>query len=141
MASLFALGVVMSSMRTTPALAPGLKAPPRARSWPDRPDPRANPRQSGWTSASTEIDGVRWPVKHVIALATGAERTRFQSRDSLRAGRDSGLQSDFGIVGVECLTNEFERSREIFFEGGLDLAGRKDEPTFGLAAGTQFDGQ
>ena len=30
------------------------------------------------TSASAEIDNVRWPVKQVIALATGAKRTRFQ---------------------------------------------------------------
>lgn len=31
-----------------------------------------------------EIDGVRWPVKQVIALATGAKRSRFQSQDSRR---------------------------------------------------------
>lgn len=31
-----------------------------------------------------EIDGVRWPVKQVIALATGAKRGRFQSQDSRR---------------------------------------------------------
>lgn len=31
-----------------------------------------------------EVDSVRWPVKQVIALATGAERTRFQSQDSRR---------------------------------------------------------
>jgi hypothetical protein len=54
-------------------------------------------------------------------------------------GCESGLQSDFDSVGVECLTNEFECGREIFFESGPDLARRKDEPTFGLAAGTQFD--
>ena len=83
---------------------------------------------------------MRWPVKHVIVPATGAKRTRFQSQDS-RRWHDSGLQSDFDSVGVECLTNEFECSREIFFESGPDLARRKDEPTFGLAAGTQFDGQ
>jgi hypothetical protein len=92
------------------------------------------------TSASAEIDDVRWPVKQVIALATGAKRTRFQSQDSGR-WRDSGLQPDFDSVGVERLTNEFECSREIFFESGPDLIRRKDEPTFGLAAGTQFDGQ
>jgi hypothetical protein len=56
-------------------------------------------------------------------------------------GCDSRLQSEFDSVGVECLTNEFECGREIFFESGLDLTRRKDEPTFGLAAGTQFDGQ
>jgi hypothetical protein len=31
-----------------------------------------------------EIDGVCWPVKQVIALSTGAKRTRFQSQDSRR---------------------------------------------------------
>lgn len=31
-----------------------------------------------------EVDGVRWPVKQVIALATGAKRGRFQSQDSRR---------------------------------------------------------
>lgn len=30
------------------------------------------------------VDGVRWPVKQVIALATGAKRSRFQSQDSRR---------------------------------------------------------
>lgn len=31
-----------------------------------------------------EVDGIRWPVKQVIALATGAKRSRFQSQDSRR---------------------------------------------------------
>jgi hypothetical protein len=52
---------------------------------------------------------------------------------------DLGLQS-VGFIGVEYLTDEFECSRQIFFKGGPDLARRKYEPTFGLAAGTQFDG-
>jgi hypothetical protein len=56
-------------------------------------------------------------------------------------GRDSGLHSGFDSVGVEGLPNEFECGREIFFESGPDLARRKDEPTFSLTAGTQFDGQ
>jgi hypothetical protein len=83
---------------------------------------------------------VRWPVKHVIALATGAKRAGFQSQD-FRRWPDSGLQSAFDSVEAECLTNEFECGREIFFESRPDLARRKDEPTFGLAAGTQFDGE
>jgi hypothetical protein len=64
--------------------------------------------------------------------------------DPLPAGRrwrDSGLQSGFDRVGVECLTDEFECGREIFFESEPDLGRRKDEPTFGLTAGTQFDSQ
>lgn len=31
-----------------------------------------------------EVDGVRWPVKQVISLATSAKRTRFQSQASRR---------------------------------------------------------
>ncbi|MGW0902986.1 hypothetical protein [Streptomyces sp. NPDC002853] len=31
-----------------------------------------------------EVDGVRWPVKQVIALATGVKRSRFQSQASRR---------------------------------------------------------
>lgn len=31
-----------------------------------------------------EIEGARWPVKPVVALATGAKRSRFQSQDSRR---------------------------------------------------------
>lgn len=55
---------------------------------------------------------------------------------------DSGLQFiAFDNVRVESLTDEFEGSWEIFFEGGPDMARRKDEPTFGLAGGTQFDGE
>ncbi len=31
-----------------------------------------------------EIDGVRWPVKQVVALATGLDRRAFQSQNSRR---------------------------------------------------------
>lgn len=31
-----------------------------------------------------DVDGVRWPVKQVISIATGAQRTRFQSQASRR---------------------------------------------------------
>jgi hypothetical protein len=85
---------------------------------------------SAWVSAT----GARCP------LPRPPRRSPCRSR-GLSAG-DLGLQSvGFDSVGVECLTDEFECGREIFFEGGPDLARRKDEPTFGLAAGTQFDGQ
>jgi hypothetical protein len=39
----------------------------------------------------TEIDGVRWPVKQVIALATGATRSQFQSQSSQRWLRTLGF--------------------------------------------------
>lgn len=43
----------------------------------------------GWTPEEVreywvDIDGVRWPVKQVVALGTGAKRSRFQSQDSRR---------------------------------------------------------
>lgn len=42
-----------------------------------------------------EVDGVRWPVKQVISLATGAKRSRFQSQDSRRWLQNLGF-----IVGA-----------------------------------------
>lgn len=39
-----------------------------------------------------EIDDVRWPVKQVIAVATGARRIRFQSQDSLRWLQNLGFK-------------------------------------------------
>lgn len=39
-----------------------------------------------------EVDGVRWPVKQVISLATGANRSRFQSQDSRRWLANLGLR-------------------------------------------------
>lgn len=38
-----------------------------------------------------EVDGVRWPVKQAIFLATGAKRSRFQSQDSRRWLQNLGL--------------------------------------------------
>lgn len=40
-----------------------------------------------------EVDGVRWPVKQVISLATGAKRTRFQSQASRRWLQNLGWSS------------------------------------------------
>ncbi|GAB3168155.1 hypothetical protein GCM10027059_30390 [Myceligenerans halotolerans] len=39
-----------------------------------------------------EIDGVRWPVKQVVAAATGAERTDFQSQEARRWLRKIGFE-------------------------------------------------
>lgn len=49
-----------------------------------------------------EIDGVRWPVKQVIALATGATRSRFQSQASRRwlASMGFAVGSGSGSSGV-----------------------------------------
>lgn len=43
-----------------------------------------------------EIDGVRWPVKQVIALATGAKRSDFQSQDSRRWLQNLGFTLGVG---------------------------------------------
>jgi hypothetical protein len=43
-----------------------------------------------------EIDGVRWPVKQVIALATGAKRSEFQSQDSRRWLQNLGFSLGAG---------------------------------------------
>lgn len=48
-----------------------------------------------------EVDGARWPVKQVISLATGAKRTRFQSRASRRWLRRLGLVVGTGASAVE----------------------------------------
>lgn len=44
-----------------------------------------------------EIDGVRWPVKQVVALATGAKRSRFQSQDSRRWLHNLGFPIGAGL--------------------------------------------
>jgi hypothetical protein len=90
------------------------------------PDDAEKQRQEAHAAGKTNLSGID---------------KELQSGSLPCGGCDSRLHSDFDSVGVECLTNEFECGREIFFESGPDLAGRKDEPTFGLAAGTQFDGQ
>lgn len=63
------------------------------------------------------IDGVRWPVKQVISIATGARRTRFQSKDSRR-----WLQS----LG-------FEIGRGASSSGGAPKASRAPRATFDAA--------
>jgi hypothetical protein len=68
-----------------------------------------------------------------VTLRLPASRHSPTASISVAGGCDSGLQ--FGFVRVECLTDEFKCSRQIFFEGGPDLARRKDESTFALAAG------
>jgi hypothetical protein len=47
-----------------------------------------------------EIDGVRWPVKQVISIATGARRTRFQSQDSRRWLQNLGFPIGQGASGL-----------------------------------------
>ena len=48
-----------------------------------------------------EINGVRWPVKQVIGLATGIERRRFQSQNSRRLLNRLGFTVGMGSTMLE----------------------------------------
>jgi hypothetical protein len=48
-----------------------------------------------------EVDGVHWPVKQVIALATGAKRSRFQSQASRRWLQNLGFLIGAGSLAIE----------------------------------------
>lgn len=48
-----------------------------------------------------EVDGIRWPVKQVISLATGAKRTRFQSQASRRWLQNLGFAVGTGSSAVQ----------------------------------------
>jgi hypothetical protein len=59
-----------------------------------------------------EIDGVRWPVKQVISLATGVtNRRRFQSQDSRRWLQNLGFR--IGQGGTELAGTAAPRSRTV----------------------------
>lgn len=47
-----------------------------------------------------EIDGTRWPVKQVMALATGLERRRFQSQNSRRLLAKLGFAVGMGATAL-----------------------------------------
>lgn len=70
-----------------------------------------------------EVDGVRWPVKQVIALATGAKRTRFQSHDSRRWLANLGFP--IGSIGGPALARPASRrsspARSKFDPGSLSV--------------------
>jgi hypothetical protein len=48
-----------------------------------------------------EVDGIRWPVKQVICLATGANRNRFQSQASRRWLQNLGFVVGTGSSAIE----------------------------------------
>ncbi len=52
-----------------------------------------------------DIDGVQWPVKQVIAIATGARRTRFQSQDARRWLQNLGF-----VIGQAAAGPPFPRT-------------------------------
>lgn len=70
-----------------------------------------------------EIDGVRWPVKQVIALATGAKRSRFQSQDSRRWLGNLGLAvgSRDGPAGARSVSHRSGSAHAKFDEGALPV--------------------
>lgn len=75
-----------------------------------------------------EIDGVRWPVKQVIAIATGARRTRFQSQDSRRwlqnLGFRIGAGAPSGIGGGGVRTRPTSTPRQRFDADSLEVLER-----------------
>lgn len=63
-----------------------------------------------------EIDGVRWPVKQVIALATGAKRSEFQSQDSRRWLQNLGFSLGAGsstLTGTAHPVRSSGRQRQV----------------------------
>lgn len=52
-----------------------------------------------------DVDGGRWPVKQVIAIATGARRTRFQSQDARRWLQNLGF-----VIGQATAERPFPRT-------------------------------
>lgn len=69
-----------------------------------------------------EVDGVRWPVKQVIALATGAKRGRFQSQDSRRWLGNLGLTVGSGAgPGTTTLARTEPRPRPRFDPASLEV--------------------
>ncbi|MCF2434336.1 hypothetical protein LV779_02895 [Streptomyces thinghirensis] len=52
-----------------------------------------------------EVDGVHWPVKQVISLATGAKRSRFQSQPSRRWLQNLGFLIGAGSLATESGSN------------------------------------
>ena len=48
-----------------------------------------------------DVDGVRWPVKQVMALATGLARTSFQSQNSRRLLAKLGFTVGTGSKAVQ----------------------------------------
>jgi hypothetical protein len=70
-----------------------------------------------------EIDGVRWPVKQVISLATGVtNRRRFQSQDSRRWLQNLGFRIGQGSSGIAGAGTSLPRavSRQAFDASRLE---------------------
>lgn len=58
-----------------------------------------------------EIDGVRWPVKQVMAEATGLARTRFQSQNSRRLLAKLGFAVGMGASALGAGTGRMASAR------------------------------
>ena len=66
-----------------------------------------------------EVDGVRWPVKQVIAIATGVSRRRFQSHASCRWLHNLGFPTGRGSAQI----NGVDASRSApYMRHGVDAS-------------------
>lgn len=70
-----------------------------------------------------EIDGVRWPVKQVMALATGLDRRRFQSQNSRRLLERIGFSVGQGgsVISVRSGGARPRANRAAFDLNALDV--------------------
>jgi hypothetical protein len=81
----------------------------------------------GYREAGSEgeslITPVRWPVKQVIALATGAKRSRFQSQDSRRwlGNLRLAVGSRNGPAGARSVSHRSGSAHAKFDEGALPV--------------------
>lgn len=75
-------------------------------------------RPEGIREYWVEVDGVRWPVKQVIALATGAKRSRFQSQDSRRwlANLGFAIGSDAGPAVARPVSGQRTATARVKFD-------------------------
>lgn len=71
-----------------------------------------------------DVDGERWPVKQVIALATGARPTRFQSQESRRWLRNLGFP--IGSGGSDGGDGSARTARRAAPRRGFDSSGLEE---------------
>lgn len=93
----------------------------------DLTDDLVRRKLTGYTPESiqeywVEVDGVRWPVKQVMALATGLDRRRFQSQNSRRLLERIGFSVGQGgsVISANPASARSRASRAAFDAEALD---------------------